>query len=158
MSNQFTWNVTINDAAHKVSCVVNGNRYEIWVDDEELTIVYRSSFRKMRRGLERQIQIDGQKCLFLVWDDRPDLVVNGILQRSGKDFMKEKQRRKKNMIITCWCMFGFGLAILGFVAVSFFIIGLNREGMSWRHYSLYILAGLWIMIDSLVEMKRWKHQ
>jgi uncharacterized protein YacL (UPF0231 family) len=95
MKKEYTWDVTIDGENHRVSCNLAGNKYQIWVDDEELTVVYRQSHRQMRNGLEREFSIGGKKCLFVVWDEKPDLVVEGMLLKSGKDYFQEKAKRKK---------------------------------------------------------------
>ena len=157
MAKEYQWEVGIDGVCHHVSCTATGNKYEIWVDEEHLTVVYRRGFRAMSRGLEQEFQIGGKSCLFLVWDERPDLVVDGILQRSGKDFLKEKAKRNKHMVRALWCLFTFGIAVLG-VAVASICFGIGDDAWDWFDYGAYILAGVWIMVDAMLEMKYWKEQ
>lgn len=157
MAKEYAWDVTINGAPHRVTCTLPGNKYEIWVDDEDLTVVYRRSFRKMSRGLEQELQIGGEKCLFLVWDERPDLVVDGVILRNGKNFFKEKEKRKKHMITALWSLFVFGVAVLG-IAVALICFGFADDSWDWFDYGAYILAGIWIVVDAMLEMKHWKEQ
>lgn len=157
MSKELKWNVTVDGCDHCVSCRATGNKYEIWVDDSDLTVVYRPSFRRMGRGLEHELKIGGKSCLFLVWDERPDLVVDGVLQYSGKDYLKEKAKRKRVMVRTLWGLTAFGAVVLGYAIVSL-CLGLREDPLDWIDSAVYILAGLWIIVDARLDMKYWKEQ
>ncbi len=75
-----TWHVRIHGHKHRVTCKIEMNKYVIFVDDHHLTNIYRDSMKKMRMGFEQTLRICGQDCLFVVWDERPDLVVDGFIQ------------------------------------------------------------------------------
>lgn len=155
MAKEYSWVVTADGLEHRVTCSLAGNRYQIWVDDEDLTTVYLQTGKKARYGLEQKLQIGGKTCLFVVWDQRPDLVVDGKMVQSGKDYDAEKAKRKKGMLRVSWIMFAFGIAILCFVAVWAVLALYNGWQHNWRHYSLYLIAAVWIIVDATLERKYW---
>ena len=153
MAKEYRWNVTVDGVAHTVQCQPAGNRYLIWVDDEELTVVYRRSYKKMRYGLEERLEICGKQCLFIVWDERADLVVDGILS-SGKDYQQEKSRRIRMFMAFEWSLFAAGAALLAVVVVFLCLGWVTPEKRA--KYVTYAIAALWLMVNSLVQQKRWK--
>lgn len=153
MAKEYRWNVTVDGVAHTVQCQPAGNRYLIWVDDEELTVVYRRSYKKMRYGLEERLEICGKQCLFIVWDERADLVVDGILS-SGKDYQQEKSRRIKRFVSFAWSLFAAG-AVLLVAVVVFFCLGWVTTANRAK-YVTYAIAAVWLMVNSLLQQKRWK--
>ena len=156
MKNELMWEVSVDGVLHRAICKITLNKYEIWVDDADYTVVYRENARRMRKGLEHELLIGDKKCLFVVWDEKPDLVVDGTMLKSNKDYFQEKAKRRKRMLTATWVMFAFGLAVLVFAVVALCIGGWNNEKMGWRHCSLYVLAAIWIIVDATLERMRWK--
>ena len=157
MKKEYTWEISLEGATHLVTCVPRGNKYELWVDDEDLTVVYRPGVRKMNHGLEQALSVGGKSCLFVVWDERPDLVVDDMMQESGKSYSKEKGKRKKGMITAYTIMFCAGIALFGLIIASLFVDAL-KEKWEWIDYAVYILAAMLLIYDGGMEMKYWKNQ
>ena len=95
---EHTWNVIIDGVEHLIYCCFEGNRYVLYADDDHVANVYRKSVRAMWQGLEEPVTICGKPCLFIVWDEKPDIVVNGMLVGKGVDYhialKKEKLRNE----------------------------------------------------------------
>lgn len=154
MAKEYIWNVTVDGQGHMVRCVPTGNKYVIWVDDEELTVIYRLSNRKMVYGLEEKLEVCGKECFFIVWDERPDLVVDGQMVSGGKDYQQEKSKRSKLYIMLHWILFAMGVVLLG-VVVVFTCLGWVDETERAK-YCVYFGASVWLIVDSLIQRKRWK--
>lgn len=96
MAKEYNWDLTLDGVAHRVCCVPTGNKYILYLDEEHLTNVYRESVRKMQFGLEIEIEICGKKCLFVVWDKTPDIVIDGVMQGKKLDYEQAREKRKQS--------------------------------------------------------------
>ena len=156
MGKEYTWNVTVAGVTHRVSCVTANNKYQIFVDDDFLTNVYRKSVRAMaREGLEEGLDICGKECLFLVWDEKPDLVVDGVLLGQGIDFASAKEKRFKGAKLVYRCVFWIGVALLALMGLCA-LMGWG-EAIGWDDVIIYTVAAIWMMIYGGRKMWRLTH-
>lgn len=81
----------------------------MYLDEEHLTNVYRESVRKMQFGLETEIEICGKKCLFVVWDETPDIVIDGVMQGKKLDYEQAREKRKQSCCKGFRILFWVGL-------------------------------------------------
>lgn len=152
MAKEYVWDVQ----SHRVCCVTANNKYQIFVDDEFLTTVYRKSFRVMMHdGLEEKISVCGKECLFLVWDETPDLVVDGVLLRQGIDYASAKEKREKTAKGVFRFMFWAGLGLLVYLAISV-LLGRGPE-IGWHAIAIDSVAAIWLMVYGGRKMWRLTH-
>lgn len=142
MAKEYVWNVLIDGEDHSVSCVLKGNKYVLHVDDEFLTNVYRKSMAP--DDLECPVTICGKACLFIVWDAKPDLVVDGILLSRAVDHQQALAKRNKDFRMVYRVIFWCGVAILVLVAV-FALLGLGNTA-DYDDMAFYTIAGVWMVI------------
>ena len=142
MAKEHVWHVSIGGKNHRVDCVLKGNKYVLYVDDEFLTNVYRKSFGP--DDVEVPVTICGKRCSFIVWDQKPDLVVDGILLGRGIDHQQALTRRQKNHQMVYWIIFCFGVMILVFVAV--FAILSNGKSLDYDTLLFYTIVGVLMII------------
>lgn len=154
MKREYHWEVPVDGTIHRVTCTPTGNRYIIWVDDEESTVVYRLSSRKMRDGLEKKLDICGKECLLVVWDERPNLVVDGQMLGSGKNFQQEKEKRIKGILLLYQLFFVLAAVLLAVVIVFFCFGWIDKSERAG--YVRYMIASIWVMIGSMLGHRRWK--
>lgn len=156
MAKEHIWNVSVGGMSHRVSCTLANNHYQIFVDDDFLTNVYRKSFRAMARdGLEETISVCGKECLFLVWDETPDLVVDGILLGRGIDYASAKAKRDKSAKMVYAIVFWIGTALLILMGVCA-LLGWSRA-IGWDDVTIYTIAAIWMMIYGGRRMWRLTH-
>lgn len=152
MGKQITWEIKADDTLHRVTCTSAGNRYEIWADDEDLTVVYRQSVRRMYFGIEQEIELFGKKCLFVVWDERPDIVVDGRMLGKNTDYLQAREKRKltscKGFRITFWIgvLLIFAALVLTIVFPQIKLVG------KWVRIAL---GGLLLVVAGVIYERKW---
>ena len=109
MAKEYSWDVNINGEIHRVFCERSTNKYILYVDDTFLINVYREFVRKTQFGLETEVEICGKKCLFIVWDETPDLVVDGVMQGMNTDYEQAREKRKQGCCKGFRILFWIGL-------------------------------------------------
>lgn len=150
MAKEYIWDVTIDAEDHRVSCILKGNKYVLHVDDDFLANVYRKSMAP--DDLECPVTICGKTCLFIVWDSKPDLVVDGILLSRGLDHQQALAKRNKDFRMVYRVIFWCGVALLAMVAI-FALLGL---GNAEDHDDLvfYTIAGVCSVIYGYDKTRR----
>lgn len=96
MAKEYRWKTTIAGKACTVFCVPENGRYVLYVNDDYLATVYRKAFQNMAGGIDEKIEIFGQECRFVVWDEQVDLAVDGKFLTKGTDYA-EAVKKQKNM-------------------------------------------------------------
>lgn len=156
MAKEYGWNVSVDGVAHRVDCIPTNNKYQIFVDEDFLTNVYRKSARSMvRDGLEEKISVCGKECLFLVWDETPDLVVDGVLLGRGSDYASEKEKRDKGAKTVYGIIFWIGVALLVLMGVCA-LLGWGKA-IGWDDVTIYTIAAIWMMLYGGRKMWRLTH-
>lgn len=146
MAKEFNWDVSINGEDHRVCCVLSNNKYILYVDDEYLTNVYRKSVWEMQLGLEAEVEICGKKCLFIVWDEKPDLVIDGVMQGKNTDYLQAREKRKQGCCKWFRILFWAGIAVMCLipvlcVAFSIPVIKMDKWVKIWNSGAVMAIAG-----------------
>ena len=150
MAKEYTWAVD----GHRITATFKINKYVIHVDDDHVTNVYRLPAKQMRFGMEESVTILGKTCLFIVWDEIPDLVIDGKMVRRGVDYTKAKESRRRNMIAIYTAIAVFGLIdLLGVFLYAWFGFLLMTDD-AIRVWSALLSAGIWMVGMGL--WMRWK--
>lgn len=141
MAQEYVWNAEINGISYKVECVISNNRYILFVNDDNVATFYRKMFRN---SVDKPLQIGGQQCRFVVWNELPDLVVDGKLLTRNCDYQPTKRQRGK---VSFMC--GIGMTVIAVLAIlAYVILTLAGEDMSqWRFTViaavLLLISGIW---------------
>ena len=115
MKREFIWKVTLHGEAHEVYCRFAGDRYILYTDGVYTAEIMRKSTSTMWNGMEEPVTVLGQDCLFVVWDEKPDLVVDGRLIGRNRSYEKSKKRKGNRIFI------GYGI-LLGVCASGFVLV------------------------------------
>lgn len=111
------WNVQANGRYYLVQCVDKGNKYDLYIDEEYLTTVWKK--QEIREDLEQDIRVGGMQCQFVVYDGEPDISVDGVLLHAQEEYLRAERRSRRYDILTGILMTTVGiLAILSFAALK----------------------------------------
>ncbi|MBE6563584.1 MAG: hypothetical protein E7660_07590 [Ruminococcaceae bacterium] len=122
------WYAVINDVERYVVCDVDTkeNKYTITVDDELITSGEMKPGKKLsREGMEVPFEIDGVECRFIIWNNLPDLAVNGILLSCDRDYKEVRRQIAINMLSQC-----LSSALVGFVVLVLVTVGFLTKKLS----------------------------
>ena len=125
MSKEYIWKLPTENGEKEITCEVDGNKYHIYVGDAFVKTV----FKNMSGNAEEELTLAGVPCIFVSFADKPDLVVDGKMLGSGKDYEAEKIVHSKNS-----ATFAIGEIFFGIVAI---IIGLAM-GVSDKNFVSYL--------------------
>lgn len=153
MAKEYNWEISIDDVPHKICCVPSGNKYILYVDDEFLTNVYRESVRKMQFGLETEVEICGKKCLLIVWDEMPDLVIDGVMQGKNTDYLQAREKRKHG------CCKGFRFlfwAGLFWVCAVLYFLWQQPQTVDAGQSVKFVWFGILLMIGGAWYERKWE--
>ncbi len=148
MKKEFEWELSLDGETHRACCVCSDTRYVIYLDDDHVTNIYRLSGGAMSRGLEAPVELLGKPCLFTVWDETPDLVVDGIMVARGVSYEEAKAQRKKASTLIYEIMTGVGMALL---VVSTLLLCLR--GAQW---SPLVAASALMTVFGAVSVHKWR--
>ncbi len=153
---EYCWEAELAGRKRKIICVRNHNKYNIFVDEDFHSSVYRESGRQMSTfGMEKPVVIDGETCFLVVWNEKPDFVVNGKLLSQNTDYEKAVQDRKRSMCNFWDLVFLIGCFLLAFVLIKWITGGqvLNSINSSASVFS----ASLCMMIAAPLRKRKWKN-
>lgn len=146
---ELAWNVPVGGRVYHVQCVDNGNKYDLYLDDEHLTRVWKQD--DIRQDREQDVTIGGKVCQFVVYDGIPDLAVDGILLNAEAEFQKTEKSRRRFALFTgifqtligilacfCWAILTIGggevpggwftlVLVIGFTALGLWQILRERK-------------------------------
>ncbi len=149
-----TWNVKIHGHKHRVVCKPEINRYIFYVDDNHLTNVYRDELKGHHYGAEKTIRICGQDCQFVLWNEYPDLVVDGMLQGRGAPYQEAKQKRRRNRIRMHRILQAFFLTVFLVLLVYMLRVPLETEALA---NCITTCASIWtLFFHSGYKILRWR--
>jgi hypothetical protein len=143
MAKEYFWDVTIDGEPHQLYCSFTGNKYVLYVDDDHIANVYRKSVATMWHGMEEPVTICGKECLFLVWDEKPDFVIDGRLIGKNIDYEKALKKKNNSLFTAYRIVFGAGLLLLTLLVVLIC--------MRWVTFDLHDLiicvgVGIWMTV------------
>lgn len=153
MAKETVWEVEVDGVPVKVTCIRKGNRYCFYLNDDHLTNIYRLPSKQMRYGMEAGIRIGAENCLFVVWDEVPDLVVRGRMLRRDVDYAKTREARRRNMEMMYTVTAIFGVIVLLGVFLFSCLGFLNDENL--RGWTSVMCAGIWMTGVGLYYRGKW---
>ena len=140
---EHTWDVTVDGVEHQVYCRFEGNRYVLYADDDHVANVYRKSVHTMWQGMEEPVTMFGKPCSFIVWDEKPDIVVDGRIIGRGISYEKALKRKDSRLKIAYGAVFYSGILLL---IVLFLRLCLGLHPEDWFDAVISAVAGLWMTI------------
>lgn len=141
MAKEYEWNAEIDGESYKIQCVISNNRYILYVNDDNVATFYRKMFRN---SIDKPLNIGTQQCRFVVWDEVPDLVVNGRLLTRDCDYQPTRNKRSKVFLIG-----GIAMTVIGALAIlAYLVLLIGGEDVSqWRFTvvtaALFMISGTW---------------
>lgn len=126
MKREYLWKVTLDGTAHEVYCRFAGDRYLLYADGVYVTEILRKSVTTMWYGMKKSITVFGKPCLFIVWDERPDLVMDGRLIGRGMDYEKALKRWSSRIYL------GYGIVLAACVLLLIAVVVVLCLGMALR--------------------------
>lgn len=144
MAKEYEWNTQINGESYKIQCMISNNRYILFVNDDNVATFYRKMFRN---SVDKPLTIGGQQCRFVVWDEVPDLVVDGKLLTRDCDYQPTRQKRGKVSLIC-----GIVMAVIGVLAILAYLILLagGEDVSQWR---FTVIAAVLLLISGIWEIR-----
>ena len=91
MSKEYVWKLPVEGTEKEISCEASGNKYFLYVGDAFVDTFYKNA----SGDVDEEVTLCGVPCRFVSFGDKPDLVVDGVMLSSGKDYEKEKTARTK---------------------------------------------------------------
>ncbi|MBQ8862108.1 MAG: hypothetical protein IJ021_05155 [Clostridia bacterium] len=91
MSKEYVWKLPVGGAEKEISCEASGNKYFLYAGDAFVDTFYKNA----SGDVDEEVTLCGIHCRFVSFGDKPDLVIDGIMLSSGKDYEKEKAARTK---------------------------------------------------------------
>ena len=92
MAKEYSWKLATENGEKEVTCEADGNKYHVYLGDAFIKTVYKN----MSGKADVELTIAGVPCRFVVFSDKPDLVVDGRMLGSGKLYETEKSNARKN--------------------------------------------------------------
>ena len=133
------WDVQAEGKYYLVQCVDKGNKYDLYVDEEYLTTVWKK--QEICEDIEQDIRIGGKLCQFVAYDGVPDISVDGVLLNAEEEYLKAERKRRRYDILT-----GFLMTSVGMLAIYFFLImKLGGEEIlgGWLALVMAVLFAAW---------------
>ena len=149
MAKEYRWELE----GHCVRATLKGNCYVLYLDGDHFMDIHRLPKRQMRYGMEVSVTILGKPCLFVVWEEIPDLVVNGKMLHRGVDYAYAKETRRHNMEVMYTATAVFGLVALAVAWVMLQLGMISDENL--RIVSALLAAGIWMVVMGLYYRSKW---
>ncbi len=92
MGKEYTWKLTVGESEKEVSCEASGNKYFLYAGDAFVDTYYKNT----SGDLDEEVVLYGVPCRFVSFNDKPDLVLDGVMLSSGKSYEEEKSKRTKS--------------------------------------------------------------
>ena len=156
MGKETVWSFALDGRSITVSCEQKGNRYVLYLDDDHLTNVYRLRGKQMRYGLEEEITIGTECCLFVVLDEVPDLVVRGRMIGRNVDYAAFKEMRRSGwerlytMIAILGVLFLAGVAVFAYLGLT------NWDNL--HGWTSLLMGSVWMIGMGLYYRGKWIEQ
>lgn len=149
--NEYRWHVKIDDEVYQVDCKVENNRYVIWVDEVELTKVYRKSFQDISDRIEEPLLLGGKLCTFVVMNGIPDLVVDGVML-SGQDYKEMKNKTDK--ATATMAIVQMVIAAVAIIAYIIMAVG----GVDVSRWTFTLGFGIFLLISGFLQLRNVKKE
>lgn len=120
MKNSYEWYAVINDTERHITCEAENGTYMIAVDGTAAASEKMKSKGKLsREGIEIPFQVDGTECRFIIWNNLPDLSVDGMLMSCDKPYKEVRRQIAINTLSQCLSSALVGIVVLILVTVGF---------------------------------------
>lgn len=149
MAKEIVWNVLIDGMQYRITCENTGNKYIIHCDDDFVKNIYREGAGFSADHPEEPLTIHGKDCLFVVWDGKPDLVVDGMMLGRSIDYQKALTKRIKDFGLCYRIIFCCGAALL---TLGVLLLVFGSEQMHDAH--TFLIAGVFCTIYSYLRIRR----
>ena len=93
MAKEYSWKLATENGEKEVTCEADGNKYHVYLGDAFVKTIYKN----MSGNADVELTIAGVPCRFVVFSDKPDLVVDGRMIGSGKLYESEKSKLRQNL-------------------------------------------------------------
>ena len=140
MKRRYGWDVNVNGVVHPVDCTLQGNKWVLFSGDDHIANIYRSPGTDF---FEEPVMVAGKECLFVVWDERPDLVVDGMLLDRKENYAEALERRKKGFRLTYRIIFWFGIVLL-ILTAGYLLLNIGSADVS--EVIFYVISGLFFVL------------
>lgn len=156
MGKATVWSFELDGIPITVSCEPKGNKYILYLGDDHLANVYRLSGNKMRYGLEETVTIGSERCLFVVLDEVPDLVVHDRMVNRDVDYTAFKENRRSGwerlytMIAILGVIFLAGVAVFAYLGLT------NWDNI--RNWTALLMGSVWMIGMGLYYRGKWIEQ
>ena len=152
MKREYVWNITIDGIAHQVGCRFAGDRYELYADGVYAVEVLRHSISTMWDGIHEPVSLFGQKCLFVVMDEVPDLVIDGVMVGRKRDYEKVLRHRACRPYVGYGSL--LGACVLLLVATVWHLASGRGSQTGW--YDIFIALGAAVTMGSWSVKNLWR--
>ncbi len=116
------WYAVINNVERHVVCDADTkeNKYTITVDDQLVASGEMKPTSKLNReGMEVPFTVDGVECIYIIWNNLPDLSVDGVLMSCNRGYKEVRRQIAINMLSQCLSSALVGFVVLILVTVGF---------------------------------------
>ena len=155
MKREFQWKVTLDGVPHRVYCRFAGDRYVLYADGVYETEILRKSAHTMWDGMEQPVTLFGKECIFVVWDEKPDVVIDGRLIGRKRNYVKAQKRRGNRIFVGYGILFG-ACALVFVLVMCLLFMGLGAQ-MGWVNVAITLAAVLTIGAWSGKQLWRLTH-
>lgn len=156
MAKEYYWEIQLDGKATKVTCVLQGNKYRIFLEEDHVTDVYRLSNRQMRYGMEAPFTIGTEQCLLVVWDEIPDLVWQGRMLTRDAEYAPARERRRANMEGLYTGIAILGVLLLAGVAAYAYLGMVNPDSL--RFWTALLCGGVYMVGSGIYHRGKWIEQ
>lgn len=156
MPKEYTWEISVDGRLSTVTCVPQGNKYRIFLGDDHITDVYRLPQKQMMYGMEAPVNIGGEKCLLVVWDEVPDLVWQGRMLSRDVEYASARERRLANMEGIYTCIAILGVVFLAGLAVYAYLGQVNPDTLN--NWTALLCGAVWMIGHGLYKRGKWIQQ
>lgn len=152
MEREYVWNITIRGIAHQIGCRFAGDRYELYADGVYAVEVLRDRISTMWDGMQKPVSLFGKECLFVVMDEVPDLVIDGIMVRRKRSYEKVLCQRARRPYVGYGVLLGSCVLLL--VAVVWLLVSGRGQQTGW--YNIFIALGAAVTMGAWSVKNMWK--
>lgn len=152
MQREYVWNVTISGVAHQIGCRFAGDRYELYADGVYAVEVLRDRISTMWDGMHEPVSLFGKECIFVVLDEVPDLVIDGIMVGRKRDYEKVLRQRDRRPYVGYGVLLGSCVLLL--VAVVWLLASGRGPQTGW--YNVFIALGAAVTMGAWSIKHLWR--
>ena len=143
MKKEIKCKAAVNGTVYEVRIARTSKKYDLYVDGEHCSELW---LNRIEENQEKDVVIGGKRCQFVLYDDEPDLSVDGILQFAQWEQEKTQRFHKRA------AFFGGLVMILVGLYATFVWVALTLSGVG----PLFGKVGLVMIILFTLSMLPYK--